>query len=142
MGPLSRTDEHGYREYLRNRLMECFGPEDRVLTWSLDRLLRGLWTLKFYRTNALDIVKRASSLTLGFGIHDDGTLERRLAEIKRELENNKPMRYADTELLVTHDSARDLSHSLEVIESYRPGLGQRLSQVARDLLIEPLEPKR
>jgi hypothetical protein len=138
MGPLSRTDVVGYRAYLRARLMECFGPEDRALTWSVESLLDNLWHLTFYREGDLDVVRRSSAPTLKFRLHDDGTLQPRVEEIERQRSQNKPIRYGDSLLVQAHKTAERLSHTLEVIESYCPGLGQRLGQAAQELLSEPL----
>ncbi len=140
MGPLSRTDEVGYREYLHARFTECFGPEDRVLMWTVDRLLNDLWALKFYGDpEFVAAIKRSSPLTLKFLLHSDETLERRLAEIKRPRRPNEPVKARDLWLRMARHDVESLNHSLEVIKSYRPGLGQRLSQVAKELLTEPLE---
>jgi hypothetical protein len=140
MGPLSRSDEVGYREYLRGRFMECFGPEDHVLTWSVHRLLDDLWALKFYGDyEFVAAIKRSSQLSMKFQLRGDETLERRLEEIKRPRGRNEPIKARDLWLRVARDRVESLNHSLEVIESYRPGLGQRLSQAAKELLTEPLE---
>jgi hypothetical protein len=140
MGPLSRSDEVGYREYLRVRSMDCFGPEDRALTWTVDRLLSDLWSLKFYGDyEFVAAIKRSPPLPLKFRLHSDETLERRLAEIKRPRGQNEPVKAQDLWLRVARDCVESLNRSLEVIESYRPGLGQRLSQAAKELLTEPLE---
>lgn len=139
MGPLSRTDELGYREYLRARFMECFGPEDRVLAWSVDGLLGDFWALKFYGILELVVIKPSSLLTLEFELYRHETLERRLAEYEQARAQNKGVSAKTFWLRVTRDYAASISHWLKVIESYRPGLGQRLSQVAKELLTEPLE---
>lgn len=140
MGPLSLTDEAGYREYLRAHFMECFGPDDHELRWTVDRLLNNLWQLRFYGDDEfVAAIKHSSPLTLKFQPHSEEALERRLAEIKRPHPPNAPMKVGDIWLRCARDCVESLNHSLEVIESYRPGLGQRLSKVAKELLAEPLE---
>jgi hypothetical protein len=140
MGPLSRSDKVGYRQYLAARFMECFGPEDRVVAWSVDRSVCNLWDLKFYGDGEyVAAIKRSSPLTLKFQLDSDEALERRLAEIKRPRIPNEPVKARDLWLRVALSRVESLNHSLEVIESYRAGLGQRLSKVAKELLNEPLE---
>src|SRR5579862_6528091 len=139
MGPLSPADEVGYREYLRARFMECFGPDDRELTWLVDRLMEDIWAVKLYGHPRLVAIKGSSLPTLKFELRRHETLEQVLAEYEQKRKQNKAVWVGALWLKLTKDGAESLSHSLEVIESYRPGLGQRLSQVAKELMTEPLE---
>ncbi|HUI20514.1 MAG TPA: hypothetical protein VLZ74_05665 [Methylocella sp.] len=101
------------------------------------RLFDNIWILKFYRNERL-LIKRSSSPTPKFQLYDDGTLERRLAGLEQRRGQNKPWTYDEIVLLTARDTAMCLNHTLEVIESYRPGLGQLLGQVAGELITEQL----
>jgi hypothetical protein len=130
-------DEAGYRDYLRDRFAPCFGPDDSALRWSVERLVSAFCTLKLYGRPDLVVVERVSS-ALKFRLTLQAGSAQSVAECEKAC-TKQNLSLPQIQLLATGVSFKKLSRSLEVIESYRPGLGKRLTLVVKELLREPLE---